>query len=123
MRPPSSTGATTLVALVRPELLSEPQSEPLNEPLSDTAAVGTAANGNTEVRATQVKRLGDEERQATLASSDNPSWSSQRRGKGSAEAGGYSANIGSWPATPSAVTGAAADDIRKIIGCDCPPSA
>jgi hypothetical protein len=85
--PPSRTDATPLVAPVRPEPLSEPPTEPPIEPLSDTAAVGTAANGNTEVRTTQVKRLGEEERQATLASSDNPSWSSQRKHRG-AEAGG-----------------------------------
>jgi len=87
---PSVTGDTTIVSRVTPEPLSEPLSEPPNEPLSDTAAVGTAANGNTEVRTTQGKRVAEEGRQATLTSSDNPSSPSQRshRGKGSAEARG-----------------------------------
>ena len=72
-----------------PEPLNEPLSEPLNEPLSLRAAVGTAADKLNQ-RNTQTKKLGGEERGATLTSSDNPSSPIERshRGRGSAEAGG-----------------------------------
>jgi hypothetical protein len=52
--------------------------EPLNEPLPNGRGCATP-QGNTEVRTTQVKRVAEEEREASLTPSDNPFLPNKRK--------------------------------------------
>jgi hypothetical protein len=78
MNPPRSTDEPTPRFTDEPRTSEDNLRENRRDNLYPNKAAQSAADRNTEVRNTQIKRVAEEKREATLTSSDNPLSPSQR---------------------------------------------